>query len=91
MFDVEGFALNGISLIALVFGLTEYLKTLLNLEGKKVTLLASLLGALVFAIYQLIGIVPEPYTQVVTILFSSVAFGLAASGYYKFAASRLKG
>ena len=89
MFDVEGFTVNGISLIIMVFGLTEYIKSLLNLKGKKVTVLASLLGALVFTAYQLIGIIPEPYGQVITILFSSLTFGLAASGYYKFASSRL--
>jgi hypothetical protein len=34
--------------------------------------------------YRLIGIVPEPYSQVVEIVIASLAFGLAASGYYKF-------
>ena len=56
---------------------------------EKVTFLAASLGVLVFVAYQLIGIVPEPYGQVVTIVFTSVTFGLSASGYYKFVAKRL--
>lgn len=89
MFDAESFALGGIQLIALVFGLTEFIKSLLNWEGKKVTMLAAGLGAVVMVLYQLIGIVPEPYSQVMQIVFASAAFGLSASGYYKFVDKRL--
>lgn len=84
MFDVGGVMIGGIQVIAIVFGLTEFLKNLLNLDGKKVTALAALLGAVLMGLYQLIGIAPEPYSQVLNILFLSVAFGLSASGYYKF-------
>lgn len=89
MFDVESFAVGGVQLIALVFGLTEFIKGFLNWDGKKVTALAASLGVLVFVAYQLIGIVPEPYGQIVTIVFTSITFGLSASGYYKFFAKRL--
>lgn len=89
MFDPESFAVGGIQLIALVFGLTQFIKELLGWSGQKVTVLAASLGALVMVAYQLIGIVPAPYEQVVNIVFSSIAFGMAASGYYKFAAERL--
>lgn len=89
MFDVESFAVGGVQLIALVFGLTEFLKGAFNWDGKKVTFLAASLGVVVFVAYQLIGIVPEPYGQIVTIVFTSVTFGLSASGYYKFFAKRI--
>lgn len=89
MFDPSNFVLGGVQLMALVFGLTEFLKSALHWEGSKVTVLAAVLGALVLVCYQLIGVVPEPYGQVVEIVFTSLAFGLAASGYYKFADARL--
>lgn len=84
MFDFTALSLGGVQLIALVFGLTEFLKVNLNWEGKKVTILAALLGVVVLTCYQLIGIVPEPYSQVLTIFFTSIAGGLSAAGYFKF-------
>ena len=85
MFDAYELAYGGIQLIALVFGLTQFIKEAAGMEGKKVTLLAAGTGVGVMVAYQLIGIVAEPYGQILGIVFSSVAFGLAASGYYKFA------
>jgi len=89
MFDPEAFAVGGIQLIALVFGLTQFIKELLGWSGQKVTILSASLGAIVMVCYQLIGILPTPYEQVIHIIFSSVAFGMAASGYYKFTSERL--
>lgn len=89
MFDPEAFAVNGIQLIAVVFGLTQFVKELLGWSGQRVTVLAALMGAFVMVTYQLIGIVPDPYSQVVEVFYTSVAFGLSASGYYKFVAERL--
>lgn len=88
MFDVQAFVVGGVQLIALVFGLVEFFKTLFKLDGKVVTALSMVMGMLVFAVYQLVGIVPEPYGQAVEIVITSVAFGLAASGYYKFVDQR---
>ena len=84
MFNAYELAYGGVQLIALVFGLTQFIKEAVGMEGKKVTLLAAGLGVLVMVAFQLIGIVPEPYGQILGIVFSSVAFGLSASGYYKF-------
>jgi hypothetical protein len=91
MFDVTAFTVNGIQLIALVFGLTQFIKELLGWDGKKVTALAATLGALVMVAYELIGILPEPYGQIVGIVTASLGFGLAASGYYKFVTGLQKG
>ena len=41
MFEVESFAIGGVSLIVLVFGLTEFLKEMFGWSGKKVTALAA--------------------------------------------------
>lgn len=89
MFDPESFAISGVQLIAVVFGLTQFIKEALGWDGKKVTLLAASLGMVVMVAYRLIAIIPEPYGLIVDVVFTSIAFGLAASGYYKFAATRL--
>ena len=85
MFDAYELAFGGIQLIALVFGLTQFIKINAGMEGKKVTLLAAGLGTGVMLSYELIGIVPDPYGLILGMIFSSLAFGLSASGYYKFA------
>ena len=84
MFDVSEFAIAGVSLIALVFGLTEFLKVQFGLEGKKVTALSASIGFLAMAVYQGLIYIPEPYNAIVTAVVVSLAFGLAASGFYKF-------
>ena len=89
MFDPASVVVGGVSLMVVVFGLTEFFKDLFNMSGKRVTVMAALLGAVVMVVYSLIGIVPEPFGQVVDIFFKSVTVGLSASGYYKFGAARL--
>jgi len=89
MFDFENIALQGIPLMAMVFGLVEFLKYSFDLTGKKVTVLAASLGAVIFVLFQLITILPEPFGQIITVVFTSVTFGLSASGYYKFVAARV--
>jgi hypothetical protein len=84
MFDVESFAVGGVSLIALVFGLTEFIKNLVDWEGKKVTALAASIGFVAMVVYQVLQYLPEPYGAIVTGAMGSIAFGLSASGFYKF-------
>jgi hypothetical protein len=84
MFEVESFAIAGVSLIALVFGLTEFLKTLLGWEGKKVTALSASIGFVAMAVFEGLKYIPEPYSLIVTGIVASLGFGLAASGFYKF-------
>ena len=85
MFEVQSFAIAGVSLIALVFGLTEFIKSVFDLTGKKVTILSASLGFVIMAVYQGLQYVPEPYEAIVTGLVASLTFGLAASGFFKFA------
>ena len=89
MFDPGSAVVGGVEVIVLVFGLVEFFKSLLNLQGKTVTVLAAVMGMVLFVAYRLIGLIPAPYELVVEIVFQSLAFGLAASGFYKFAAARL--
>ena len=88
MFDPNTFELGGISLIALVFGLTELLKSWFGWGGKKVTALAASLGVIFMAIFEATQYLPAEYIPVVNSVIAVVAMGLAASGFYKFAADR---
>ena len=85
MFDPSNAIVGGVSVIALVFGLVEFLKSLFTLDGKKVTVLSAILGLVLYALFAAIGLLPAPWDQYLTILFQSLAFGQAASGFYKFA------
>ena len=85
LFDPNSAVVGGVSVIALVFGLVEFLKSLFSLDGKKVTVIASVLGLVLYALFAAIELLPAPWNQILTILFQSLAFGLAASGFYKFA------
>ena len=88
MFDPNTFELGGISLIALVFGLTELLKSWFGWEGKKVTALAASLGVIFMAIFEATQYLPAEYVPVVNSIIAVIAMGLAASGFYKFVARK---
>ena len=84
MFEIDSFAIGGVSLIALVFGLTEFLKEMLGWSGKKVTALAASIGFLAMVVLEGLKYIQEPYSGIVIGIVASLAFGLAASGFYKF-------
>jgi len=84
-FDPNEFSIGAVSLIVVVFGLTQFLKDTFNLDGNKVRILAFFIGALVMVAYQLIPLIPSPYEQIVGIVFYSLMFALTAAGYYQFA------
>ena len=84
MFDPTAIEFGGISIIAMVFGLVEFIKAQLGWEGKKVTALAAVLGLVVLGIVEAIAFLPPEYAPFVEATFRSVAFGLAAAGVYKF-------
>ena len=89
MFEAGDIIAFGIPLLLLVFGLVEFFKDMFSMEGKKVTLLAMAMGILVYVPVQLIGLLAAPYELVLSIVYTSIAFGLSASGYYKFASKRV--
>ena len=84
MFDPNTFELGGISLIALVFGLTELLKSWFGWDGKKVTALAASLGVIFMAIFEATQYLPAEYVPVSNSVIAVIAMGLAAAGFYKF-------
>ena len=83
--DPNALFLGGISLMAFTFGFVQFVKELFNLEGKAATTVSLITGGLVMGLYQGLQYIPEPYNAIVTGVFVSLAFGLSASGYYKFA------
>ena len=87
--DPENVAVNGLQLIAVIFGLTEFIKDNLNLSGKTVTILAALIGGILFALLRVSALLPAPWSQYYEIGVSTIAYGLTAAGYYKFLAARL--
>lgn len=89
MFEAGEVIAFGIPLLLMVFGLVEFFKSLFTIRGKAVTALSMFMGVLVFVPVQLIGMLPAPYEMVLSIVYGSIAFGLSASGYYKFAATRV--
>ena len=89
MFDPQEILSNGIPLLVLVFGLVEFFKALFKMEGTKVTVMAAVMGAVLLTLFELRAVLAEPYGQVFDIAIKSITFGLAASGYYKFTATRL--
>lgn len=90
IFDPGQIYFQGISLIALVFGLTQFVKSQFeNLQGKQVTLLAAGIGFVLMTAVKLLPLVPEPYGQILDIIIGGLAFSMAAAGFYKFTAPRL--
>jgi len=89
MFDPYEAMFGGVQVIAVVLGLVNFFKNLFNLEGNKVIVLSAATGAILYTLVQLVGIVPEPYGQILSIIFASVTFGLTASGFYQFVNERL--
>ncbi len=87
-FDPSSFAVGGVSLVILIFGLVEFLKNAFSLDGKGVTVLSACLGAVIFGVFQSLKFLPPIYTEIFTVIVGSLAFGLSASGYYKFISAR---
>ena len=87
-FAPETFVIAGVALIPLTFGLVEFFKSLFNMSGKVVTVISASTGAVLYALYQALEFIPEPYNTIVLVVVGSLAFGLSASGFYKFAANR---
>lgn len=82
--DFETLTVNGVSLIALVFGLVEFFKTVFKLEGSKVTVMSAMIGLVVMLTYQLQALLPAEYAAYYHLTITAIYGGLAASGFYKF-------
>ena len=89
MFEPIEAVSGGVQLIAVVFGLVEFIKALTGLQGKGATALAAGIGFAVMGLFELQAILPAEYTQFFDMAARSVVMGLSASGYYKFVTARV--
>lgn len=81
---------GGISLIAVLFGLVEFAKSVFNLSGRWVTLLSLLLGVVLSLAYSLTQMaLPVDAAGWFTVAIQGLVFGLTASGFYKFVNKRV--
>jgi hypothetical protein len=89
MFEPIEVVSGGVQLIAVVFGLVEFIKDMAGLQGKQVTALAAALGFLVLALFEAQALFPEAYAMYFNMAARSLVFGLTAAGYYKFVNKRV--
>lgn len=89
MTDISTLLVGGIPLIIVIFGLVEFIKSF-GLSGKIVTLLSMAFGLLFGIAYKVADSgVPGGFAGWFAVAVFGLALGLVASGFYKFADSRL--
>jgi len=88
MFDPSALIVAGVPLMALVFGLVEFIKTLFEMDGKKVTVMSAIVGLALAIPYQLYNVIPTTFGGWMEIVIIGVVVGLSTSGFYKFVAAR---
>lgn len=85
MFDPESFAVNGVSLMFLVFGLVEFFKAQFPaIQGRWATLFSAVLAAGMGLMFKAMPLMSEPAAMWIGYVLEALAFGLAASGFYKY-------
>ena len=88
MFDIGSLLVGMIPLVAVVFGLVEFVKSL-GLKGNALTIVSMLLGVLFGIGYQFATAgFPNTYALWFGTVIFGLAIGLVASGFYDFANSR---
>ena len=85
--DLTSFVLNPATLLVLVFGVVEFVKSL-GLEGNKLRWISMGIGIVLAVVFQLTTLFPvvSPYVET---LFYGLAVGLGACGIYSFLNNRL--
>ena len=85
------FAIGGISIAALIFGIVEAAKQF-GVNGKGSQALALGLGVFFVGLAEAIsqGLVPADYVVYVELVVTAIAGGLAAMGYYDFLSKRFR-
>jgi uncharacterized membrane protein HdeD (DUF308 family) len=85
--DITEFVLNPVTLLAIVFGVVEFVKSL-GVEGNKLRWISLATGILLAFLFKVTELVPvySPYIQTI---FFGVAVGLAASGVFSFLDKRI--
>ncbi|MCJ7584881.1 MAG: hypothetical protein MUO30_08960 [Anaerolineales bacterium] len=83
MQDFSTLLIGGIPLIAVIFGLIEFLKVF-GLKGRILTILSLLLGFALAIAYKLTLGLPVDYAGWMAVIFFGLAIGLTTSGIYDF-------
>jgi hypothetical protein len=88
MFDLNTLLVGSIPLVAVIFGLVEFIKSL-GLQGRILTILALLIGLSLGLGYHVASLgVPSGFAGWFEAIVFGLAMGLVASGFYDFANSR---
>jgi hypothetical protein len=84
MIDLASFLVAGIPILAVIFGLVEFVK-MLGFEGRALTIISMLLGIGLGLAFQISTIgMPTTFTAWFTASIFGLALGLTASGVYDF-------
>ena len=87
MDNLNDLLVGTIPLLAVVFGLVEFIKKL-GVTGKLLTVLSMVIGVILGILYQLSIKIPTNYTEWFVAAIFGLAIGLAASGFYDFISKR---
>jgi hypothetical protein len=88
MQDFSSLLIGGIPLIAVIFGLVEFLKVF-GLKGRMLTLFSLLLGVGFGILYKLSLALPLDFASWLAVIVFGLALGLTTSGIYDFLDNRL--
>jgi len=83
MQDFSSLLIGGIPLIAVIFGLIEFLKVF-GLKGRILTIFSLLLGLALGVAYKLTLGLPVDYVGWIAVIVFGLAIGLTTSGIYDF-------
>lgn len=83
-FDLGLMGIAGVSLLALVFGLTEFVKDFFGIKGKWVNLTAVVCGAVLVLSGELRPFLAPGYETVLNVVVLTLAGAMSAGGYYQF-------
>jgi hypothetical protein len=87
MQDFSSLLIGGIPLIAVIFGLIEFLKVF-GLKDRVLTICSLLLGLILGVAYKLTLGLPIDYAGWMAVIFFGLAIGLTTSGIYDFLNTR---
>jgi membrane protein implicated in regulation of membrane protease activity len=85
--DIENFVLNSTTLLVIVFGLVEFIKTL-GVKGNVLRIISMTLGIGIAVVFKLSQIYPS-WSPWIEIGAFGIVIGLTASGIYEFINKRL--
>ena len=84
MYDISTLLIGGVPLVAVIFGLVEFIKSF-GLKGRWLTIASMLLGLLFGVSYQIANAgLPASFAGWFAVAVFGIMLGLVASGFYKF-------